>query len=80
MLVVYISKRSNLYSVLCLWDIQLTYDWNGIEPYGAYQRKSELAPEFLNPTKYAEVMAILEPERSTQMDISATTLFMFSIT
>ena len=43
MLVVYISTRSNLYGVLCLWDIQLTYDWNSIEPYGAYQRKSELA-------------------------------------
>ena len=37
-----ISTHSNLYGVLCLWDIQLTHDWNSIESYGAYQCKSEL--------------------------------------
>ena len=59
MLVVYISTHSNLYGVLCLWDIQLTCDWSGIEPYGAYRRKSELArstlvQEFLKSNKVCE--------------------------
>ena len=29
-------------SILCLWDIQLTFDWVRIELHGAYPRKSEL--------------------------------------
>ena len=26
----------------CLWNIQLTFDWDGIETSGAYHHKSEL--------------------------------------
>ena len=29
-------------AILCLWNIQLTFDWVGIEPHGAYPRKSDL--------------------------------------
>ena len=29
-------------SILCLWDIQLTFDKNGVGTYGAYHHKSEL--------------------------------------
>ena len=29
-------------SILCLWDIQLTFDRNGVGTYGAYHHKSEL--------------------------------------
>ena len=29
-------------AILCLWNIQLTLDWVGMEPHGAYPRKSEL--------------------------------------
>ena len=29
-------------SILYLWDIQLTFDRNGVETYGAYHHKSEL--------------------------------------
>ena len=28
-------------SILCLWDIQLTFDRNGVGTYGAYHHKSE---------------------------------------
>ena len=36
------NSAVNSMAVLRLWNIQLTFDWNGMEPYGAYQRKSEL--------------------------------------
>ena len=29
-------------SILCLWDIQLTFDRNGVGTYGAYHHKSKL--------------------------------------
>ena len=29
-------------SILCLWDIQLTFDRNGVGTYGAHHHKSEL--------------------------------------
>ena len=29
-------------SILCLWDIQLTFDRNGVGTYDAYHHKSEL--------------------------------------
>ena len=29
-------------STLCLWDIQLTFDWIRIQIHGAYHRKSEV--------------------------------------
>ena len=29
-------------SILCLWDIQLTFDWVGIEPHGTYHHISKL--------------------------------------
>ena len=29
-------------SILCLWDIQLIFDRNGVGTYGAYHHKSEL--------------------------------------
>ena len=62
-------------SVLCLWDIQLTFDRNGVGTYGAYHHKSELKRcnrvQFVfNPPKFAEVSAILEPANSTLTDCS----------
>ena len=57
-------------SILCLWDIQLTFDRNGVETYGAYHHKSELkccnCVQFVfNALKFAEVSTILEPANST---------------
>ena len=62
-------------SILCLWDIQLTFDRNGVGTYGAYHHKSELkrcnrVQYFFNPPKFAVVIAILEPENSTRSDNS----------
>ena len=60
-------------SILCLWDIQLTFDRNGVGTYGAYHHKSELkrcnrVQIFFNPPKFAVVIAILEPANSTRTD------------
>ena len=81
-------RAVNSMSILCLWNIQLTLDWDEIEPYGAYLHKSEwrckCVQECLKSdhfcgsyrnfrtgkTIFAEVIAILEPARSTRMDIS----------
>ena len=65
-------------SILCLWDIQLTFDRNGVGTYGAYYNKSKLKRcnhvQFVfNPPKFAEVSAILEPANSTRMDYSVFT-------
>ena len=62
-------------SILCLWDIQLTFDMNGVGTYGAYHHKSELkrcnrVHIFFNPPKFAVVIAILEPANSTRTDNS----------
>ena len=62
-------------SILCLWDIHLTFDRNGVGTYGAYHHKSELkrcncVHFFFNPPKFAEVSAILEPVNSTRTDYS----------
>ena len=59
-------------SILCLWDIQLTFDRNGVGTYGAYHHKSAAIGYnfFLNPPKFAVVIAILEPANSTQTDNS----------
>ena len=66
-------------SILCLWNIQLTLDWDEIEPYGAYPNKSALkrckcVQEFFYPAIFAEVIANLELARSTRMDISIHSL------
>ena len=66
-------------SILCLWDIQLTFDRNGVETYGAYHHKSELSAAivynlFFNPQTFAEVSAILEPANSTRTDYSIVLL------
>ena len=60
-------------SILCLWDIQLTFDRNGVGTYGTYHHKSELkrcnrVQFFFNPPKFAVVIAILEPANSTRTD------------
>ena len=65
-------------SILCLWDIQLTFDRNGIGTYGAYHHKSELkrcnrVHFFFNPPKFAVVIAILEPTNSMRTDNSSNT-------
>ena len=65
-------------SILCLWDIQLTFDRNGVGTYGAYHHKSELKccnrVQFVfKLPKFAEVSAILEPANSTPTDYSVTT-------
>ena len=62
-------------SILCLWDIQLTFDRNGVGTYGAYHHKSERkrcnrVQFFFNPPKFALVIAILEPANSTRTDNS----------
>ena len=62
-------------SILCLWDIQLTFDMNGVGTYGAYHHKSELmrcnrVQFVLIPPKFAEVSAILETANSTLTDYS----------
>ena len=64
-------------SILCLWDIQLTFDRNGVGTYGAYHHKSELlgcnrVQFFFNPPKFAVVIAILEPANSTRTDNSSS--------
>ena len=64
-------------SILCLWDIQLTFDRNGVGTYGAYHHKSELKRcnrvqfFFFNPPIFTVVIAILEPANSTRTDNSA---------
>ena len=61
----------NSMSILCLRNILLTLDWDGIMPYGAYPLKLEFKcckrfqDIFFNPTNFAEVITILEPARST---------------
>ena len=61
-------------SILCLWDIELTFDRNGVGTYGAYHLKSELKRynrvQFFYPPKFAVVIAILEPANSTRTDNS----------
>ena len=67
--------RSKACPYLCLWDIKLTFDWNGVGTYGAYYHESELKGcnrvQFVfNPPKFAEVSVILEPANSTRTDYS----------
>ena len=62
-------------SILCLLDIQLTFDRNGVRTYGAIIIKPSLSAAivynlFFNPPKFAEVSAILEPANSTRTDYS----------
>ena len=54
------------------------FDWVGIELHGAYTSKSDLnrckrVQEFLRSEIFANVIAILEPSRSTHMDDSVST-------
>ena len=63
-------RTVNSMAILCLWSIQLTFYWNGIEPYGTYHSKSKIVHRKHVQAKYAEVIAVLESERSMQMDNS----------
>ena len=58
----------NSMSILCLFNIQLTSDWDGKMAYSTYAHKSELklckrVQEFFLSSKFAEVIAILELAR-----------------
>ena len=61
-------------SILCLWDIQLTFDRNGVGIMAHIiinlSLSATIAYNFFNPPKFAEVSAILEPANSTQTDYS----------
>ena len=56
-------------SILCLWNIQLTLDWDRIEHILINQSLSAASMSRIcfNPTIFAEVIATLEPARSMQM-------------
>ena len=59
-------------SILCLWDIQLTFDRNGIGTYIIINPSLSAAIEynlFFNPPKFAEVSAILELETQCEQAI-----------
>ena len=64
-------------SILRLWDIQLTFDRNGVGTYGAAHiiinpslRTAIAYNLFFNPPNFAEVSAILEPANSMRTDYS----------
>ena len=40
--VVQMTINMSIMSILCLWNIQLTFDSVGIEPHGTYPRKYDL--------------------------------------
>ena len=50
-------------SILCLWDIQLTFDWVRMETRGTYPRKSKLKSTvrvYRNFNIFAEVIVVYE--------------------
>ena len=51
-------------AILCLWDIQLTFDRNGVGTYGAIIINLSALRQHLT-LNFAEVSAILEPANST---------------
>ena len=60
-------------SILCLWDIQLTFDRNGVGTVAHIiiypSLSAAIEYNFLfNPPKFAGVIAILEPVDSTRTD------------
>ena len=63
--------------ILYLWDIQLTFDRNGVGTYGAAHiiinpsLSAAIAYNlFFNPSKFENVSTILEPAISTRTDYS----------
>ena len=64
---------------MSIWKIQLHFDWVGIEPHGTYPCKSNINCYKHVQEFFIKVTAILEPGRSTQTDISTTTLHLLII-
>ena len=62
----------NSISILCLRNIQLNLDWDGIEPYGAYPHKSckRVQEKSVN---FCGSYRNFGPARSTRMDIRYNT-------
>ena len=54
-------------SILCLWNIQLTFDWVGIEPHGIYLTLATVSTYRYFKIQH-EVITILGTARSTRID------------